>query len=75
VTGLEPASEFVLNDDDTCSCEICQTLRAANALQSECILRHFLALIDAELAKVIAAWPTLAELIRKAILLLIDATS
>ena len=65
--GIEPAScaESTLNGD--CACVKCQHPCAAEALHSGGLNCHFLASLDADLQRVIAAWDALPTAIRMAI--------
>jgi hypothetical protein len=73
VAGIEPAScaESTVNCD--CGCVKCLPPSAARALHPGGLNCHFLASLDADLQRVIAAWDHLPVAIRKATLALIGS--
>jgi hypothetical protein len=69
--GFEPTRNFDVTDDGVCDCEFCQGYRAARALHVGSLNCPALASLDADLHHVIAAWGTLPEAIRRAVMALI----
>jgi hypothetical protein len=73
-TGFEPVSEIDATTNGSCGCEFCQGYRAANALHSRHSNCLDVALLDADLQRVIAAWDGLPAAIRRAALALISTS-
>ncbi len=71
-TGVESTSDFDAIDDGECGCEFCQGFRAARALHSGRSSWHDLALLDAGLQRIIAAWGSLPKNIRAAMMALAE---
>jgi hypothetical protein len=69
--AIEPASCSNLTESACCLCDNCQHPCAARALQTGGPNCHFVASLDADLQRVIAAWDGLPEAIRRATLALI----
>jgi len=72
-TGFEPESHSASSNCDSCSCVDCEMCRAANVLHSRRFQWLELALNDADLQRVMAAWATLPDPIRKAVKALVDS--
>lgn len=66
-TGFEPEPDFLSSDCAACGYADCDMCRAANALHSGRFQWLELALNDADLQRLIAAWATLSDPIRKAV--------
>jgi hypothetical protein len=71
--GIEPASCAESTVDCNRGCANCHPPSAARALHSGGLNCHFLASLDADLQRVIAAWNGLEEPIRKVIRAVIDS--
>ena len=71
--GFEPTCNFVANDNAVCVCEKCHQARAALALHSGCFKWLELALNDADLRRLVAAWDELPEAIRRAVISLVES--
>jgi hypothetical protein len=69
--GVEPASEFDGNANSECGCDYCKGYGAALALHSRRTMRPEFAPFDADLQRLIAAWHTLPNAIRTAVLALV----
>jgi hypothetical protein len=69
---IELASCAESSLDRDCGCDKCDHPRAARALHSGGPNCHFLASLDPDLQRVIEAWDSLPEAIRRATLALID---
>jgi hypothetical protein len=72
--GFEPDADFAATGILPCGCVMCQECRAALALQTGCSEGHELALNDADLQRVMLAWPSLPDAIRRAMLVLVDSS-
>jgi hypothetical protein len=70
--GIEPASDFDVTGQSPSGCVFCAECRAANALHCESSNCLSLALTDANLQRVIAAWNQLSKAAKAAILALLD---
>ena len=66
--GIEPASEFAVSPNADCICEFCEGWRAAIALQSGGTTCLDLTAADADLQRVVSAWPSLPDAIKRAVL-------
>jgi hypothetical protein len=73
VSGFEPAPDFLLSDCAGCGYADCEMCRAANALQAGRLRWLELALNDAELQRLIVAWSSVPNAIRKAVVALIGS--
>jgi hypothetical protein len=72
---IEPASRDDLSADGECTCEFCQGWRAANALQNDYSKCLDAAVLDAGLQRVISAWDSLPEAIRRAIFAMVESVN
>ena len=72
--GFEPVAEFAATADGDCLCDFCQGWRAANALQTGGCKSPDLASLDSDLRRVISAWDGLPDAIRRAILVMAEAS-
>ncbi|MGD9721503.1 MAG: hypothetical protein AB7O59_09865 [Pirellulales bacterium] len=70
--GIEAESDFAKSNCDACGCADCEMCRAANALHSGRLQWLESALTDADLQRVILAWGTLPEAMRRAVLAIVD---
>jgi hypothetical protein len=73
-TGFEPDSEFLASPRGERGYVDCEMCRAANALHSGCLKWLEFALNDTDLRRVILAWPSRSDAIRRAILALVDSS-
>jgi hypothetical protein len=73
--GIEPSGDFAASGILPSGCVICEECRAARALQNGCSTWLELSSLDADLQSVHAAWATLPDAIRKAILSLAEIQS
>ena len=69
--GIEPSGDFAATGNLPCGCVIYEECRAARALHSESPNCLDLSSLDADLQSVHAAWCSLPEAIRMAVLALI----
>jgi hypothetical protein len=70
--GIEPSADFATSESGVCDCENCQECRAARALHFECFKSQFLASLDADVQRVVAAWNKLGPATRCVINTLCD---
>jgi hypothetical protein len=70
--GIEPASDFDATGQLPCGRVICEECRAANALQGPCSDCHWMAFLDADLQRIVAAWNGLPAAIKAAFVVLGD---
>ena len=68
---MNPAVDSDGSDEPCCGCEFCQGYSAAIALHTGLANCHAVASFDADLQRVIAAWGTLPEPMRQAIMALV----
>jgi hypothetical protein len=71
--GIEPESNLTATGELPCGCVICKECLAANALYGPCSDCHWMASLDADLQRVVAAWNRLSAAIKTAIVFLIKS--
>jgi hypothetical protein len=70
--GFEPTLDSATTDDFHCDCKKCWSARAALALNCRSADCPSPALLDIDLQRVVAAWGTLPEAIRRAMMTMIE---